>query len=236
MIRNVAGCPATGQTLYLWPMRRGSIAILIVVLLLVVAGLLLLRARGRAANAPGVPGDGAEAAIEHVNAGSSSTSRPRTGGGRRASRGATDGDQGDGASARERAGVTVDVVGGGQVADGSDGVSGDPDEGLVDPETELPMAYLGASLGIDTSMDDNWTVEDEAAQWFDPLESDFQAARPLNPDSYRTVLRDHHETATNIFKRSAEIGDELGPDTGIEFLEAYNELVEDYRQEAYGPP
>jgi hypothetical protein len=217
-------------------MRRGSIAILLVVLMLVVAGLLWLRARGRSADAPGVPGDGAEAAIEHVDAGSSSTSRPRTGGARRASRGAAAGDQGDGAAARERAGVTVDVVDGERGGDEGGGEFGDPDEDIVDLEAELPMAHLGASLGIDTSMDDDWTVEDEAAQWFDPLESDFQASRPLNPDGYRTVLRDHHETATNVFKRSAEIGDELGPDAGIEFLEAYNELVEDYRREAYGTP
>jgi hypothetical protein len=217
-------------------MRRGSIAILLVVFLLVVAGLLWLRARGPSADAAAAAGDGAEPAVEHEDVGSSSTSRPRTSGGRRATRGGAHGDEGDDASARERAGVTVDVVGGGRNATASGDESGDPDESVADTVAGGPMARLGASLGIDTSMDDDWTLDDEAAQWFDPLESDFQASRPLDPDGYRTVLRDHHETATNIFKRSAEIAEELGPDSGVAFLEAYNELVEGYRREAYGTP
>ncbi len=128
----------------------------------------------------------------------------------------------------------MDVVG---AEGGERQADADPDGDEEEADlADLPMAQLGASLGIDTSMDDAWALEDEAAQWFGPMEADFDSARPLDPDAYKAILGNHHETATNVFKRSAEIGDELGPEKGVAFLEAYNELVDGYRREAYSTP
>jgi len=98
------------------------------------------------------------------------------------------------------------------------------------------MAEIGAALGIDTSMDDRWTLEDEASQWFAPVEEAFEAARPLTPEKYKGIVGEHQDTTTQVFKRSAEIADELGSDRGIAFIEAYNDLVDGYRDEAYGTP
>ncbi len=211
-----------------------AIALVVVALTAIVVGLWLWkRARGEAP-AGDVATDGPEA-MEHVDRGSTSTSRPRNDGGRRGGRsgGAASGDAG---GARERQGVTVDVFGGDRDGGGAAVPGRDEARERGREMPELPMARLGASMGIDTSMDDKWTLEDEAAGWFSPMEDDFQASRPLGPDRYKEILGDHRETATDVLKRSGEIGDELGADAGIAFLDAYNELVEGYRDEAYGTP
>lgn len=168
----------------------------------------------------------------HVDGTSSSTSRPRgTAGGRAASRG------GDGAApegARTRTEATVDVVGGS--GDGGPVESAGTDGDGAGIAAEGTMAEIGAALGIDTSMDDRWTLEDEASQWFAPVEEAFEAARPLTPEKYKGIVGEHQDTTTQVFKRSAEIADELGSDRGIAFIEAYNDLVDGYRDEAYGTP
>ena len=71
---------------------------------------------------------------------------------------------------------------------------------------------------------------------FVPLELAFEEARPLDPERFREVIGDHTDTATDVLKRSAEIGEELGPEQGIAFLDAYNERVEAFKKEAYGSP
>ena len=176
--------------------------------------------------------DREDAAREHRDHGSTSTSQPRSGTRRHDVEASETG--GDAGLARERAEPTSDVIGERGADAGPSGEDADVRDAVVD--AVKPMAALGESLGIDTTMDDHWTLEDEAAQWFGPVEQDFQASRPMDPDRYKQVLRNHQETATHVLKRSAEIGDELGPDKGIEFLEAYNELVEGYREEAYSSP
>lgn len=226
--------PADPQGLYWRPMRAGKTAIILIVIAL--AGVALaLWFKGRAPTPPAPePHQAADDAERrhHADA-SSSTSRPREAGSRRSGLGGT-GDIEDAGGARARDGVTVDVIGAGGSAPHGSGGDGEGDEGGAD-EAET-MAELGARMGIDTSMDDDWTLEDEAGQWFAPVEEAFRASRPLDPDRYKDVLQDYEETTTQVLRRSAEIADELGPDRGIAFIESYNDLVEGYRNEAYGTP
>ena len=215
-------------------MRTGKTAIILIVIALASVALALWfkgRAPTPSAPDPHQAADGAER--KHPDGASSSTSRPRQAGSRRSASAST-GDSEDAGGARARDGSTVDVIGAvGSNPDGS-GEDREADEGGAD-EAET-MAELGARMGIDTSMDDDWTLEDEAAQWFAPVEEAFRASRPLDPDRYKDVLQDHEETSTLVLRRSAEIADELGSDRGIAFIESYNDLVEGYRDEAYGTP
>lgn len=130
--------------------------------------------------------------------------------------------------------VAVTFIGG----DGDEvehGARASDDEGAAGEAVGLPpMAALGAAEGIHTTMDSSWFPEREAAEWFQPLENDFQAARPLTLDRYKEVLGEHHERIGNVLRRSAEIGDGSSPQEGILFLEAWNELVDQYKAEAYG--
>jgi hypothetical protein len=131
--------------------------------------------------------------------------------------------------------VSVTLVGRDGVADGG-GASGDrATDGGGGGEAELPpLAALGAAEGIHTKMDSGWFPEREAAEWFQPLELDFQAARPLTPERYKEVLGEHHDRIGDVLKRSAEIGDHSSPEDGVLFLEAWNALVDQYKAEAYG--
>lgn len=129
-------------------------------------------------------------------------------------------------------------------ADASDGgdageISADNDRAdgarsdVIDPYT-LPMATEGRERGINTDFDNDWSPGGEASEWFQPLQSAFEGARPLTPDAYNEILGDYRDNTVDVFKRSGEIGEEQGPEVGIKFLEEYNALVEDYRREAYG--
>lgn len=103
----------------------------------------------------------------------------------------------------------------------------------IDPAS-LPMATKGREQGIDTTMDDDWSPEGEAEQWFGPLQDAFEAARPLTPDLYNEILGDHRDSTVDVFKRAGEIGDLEGPEKGIQFLDEYNAMVDAYKREAYG--
>lgn len=149
-------------------------------------------------------------------------------------------DSGEAPSTTDRGDPTVthDRIGG---TAGSD-VPGDPSPS---PATSLsagaatdstPMAVKGRSLGIDTDMDDDWAPESEAAQWFDSLDAALDGASPLDPDSFSRIMGDHRETTIDVFKRSGEIAEAKGPDAGLDFLDEWNALVEDYKREAYGKP
>lgn len=118
-----------------------------------------------------------------------------------------------------------------EAADGtrSGGATGD----VIDPSS-LPMATKGREQGIDTTMDDDWSPEGEAEQWFGPLQDAFEAARPLTPDLYNEILGDHRESTVDVFKRAGEIGDLEGPEAGLQFLNEYNAMVDAYKREAYG--
>jgi hypothetical protein len=104
----------------------------------------------------------------------------------------------------------------------------------LDEADELPMAKKGLDLGIDTSLDDDWTPRNEAEQWFEPLHGAFEAARPLTPDVYNAILGENRETTVDVLKRAGEIGDVLGADRGLAFLDAWNALMDPYKVEAYG--
>ena len=215
-------------------MSRQTTAFVLIGTVLLTGLALTLWLRGRTPDPPDPP-ESAQADRDtpaHVEGASSSTTRPRAPGAGRTGGGDRDGDGPDSAGARS--GATVDVIGG----SGTQGSAGDEDEDGDDPGSPAQgsLAEIGAAMGIDTSMDDQWTLEDEAAQWFAPMEEAFEAARPLTPEKYKEILGEHGDTRTQVLQRSAEIADEIGSDRGIEFIEAYNELVEGYRDEAYGTP
>jgi hypothetical protein len=103
----------------------------------------------------------------------------------------------------------------------------------VDPGA-YPMAVKGAGMGIDTGMDRGWSPEQEARQWFEPMDTALRAARPLTAEVYRTILSEHRDAATDVLKRAGEIADLRGPDAGMAFLDEYNGLIEPYREQAHG--
>ncbi len=144
----------------------------------------------------------------------------------------------------------IDAGAGGTASNHGLGTAGDePDQGTtdgmvspprkhtghtLDEADELPMAVKGLELGIDTSMDDDWTPRNEAEQWFEPLHDAFEEARPLTADVYNEILGDHRETTVDVLKRSGEIGDVLGSEKGLAFLDEWNTLMDPYKVEAYG--
>jgi len=154
-----------------------------------------------------------------------------------AARSATAGDPAT-ATARGDATVTTDVIGG-HAASAEDSVASaeaGSEAEMAAGGADTPMAAKGRSLGIDTDMDEDWAPQSEAAQWFEPLDTAFEAASPLTPDAFNGILGDYRETTIDVFKRSGEIADAKGADVGMAFLEEWNSLVDDYKREAYGKP
>ncbi len=213
-------------------MQRSRIYVMVFLLVAVLGAIMALKAmsgRDRGGDDADRP---AAVQIEMVS------DRPAAGSGGEAGGSAPTG----GAAAADASGVAVSLVGGDEAAVGQDGAGGgaggatrggpgrDGDAGELPP-----MAALGASQGIHTKMDSSWFPDREAAEWFAPLEQDFQASRPLTPERYKDILGNHHERIGDVLQRSAEIGDTSSPEEGIAFLEAWNALVDGYKAEAYGP-
>ena len=209
-------------------MQRSRIYVLIFLLVAVLGAMIALKTMSGKRGSSGADGDDDPIQIKMVS------SRP-AGAGAEGGGGAADTGTATAGDARS-SGVAVSLVTSSDVdaGDGGDGeASGDADGGEVDGELP-PMAAKGAAEGIGTTIDRSWFPEKEAAEWFAPLERDFQDARPLTPERYKEVLADHHERIGDVLKRSAEIGDTSNPDDGMQFLEAWNELVDSYKAEAHG--
>jgi len=132
--------------------------------------------------------------------------------------------------------VTTDVIGHSASGSEPDGSRPDAESSGSDVAADMPMAARGRSLGIDTDMDEDWAPESEAAQWFEPLDAALGTASPLTPDAFNSIMGEYRDTTIDVFKRSGEIAEAKGPDAGMEFLEEWNSLVEDYKREAYGRP